>query len=104
MLAPTIDSKITDAEGRCSQCEDEAALSSLWVAAPQAMKSPIAVDHHGVPFSLICDMYGRRVAWSKVGEGAPCQTYNKTSNGIHTFFLYEGYDIFFYREAYCRGV
>jgi hypothetical protein len=26
------------------------------------------------------------VVWSKVGKGAPCQTNNKTSNGLHTFF------------------
>ena len=36
------------------RCEDEAALSSLGVAAPQVMKSPIAADKHGVPFSDIC--------------------------------------------------
>ena len=64
----------------------------------QAMKSPIAADHHGVPFSLISDMYGRRVVWSKVGEGVPCQTYDKTSNGLQTFFLYQGYDILFCRK------
>jgi hypothetical protein len=98
MLAPTVDSEKTDAEGRRPRCENEAALSSLRVAAPQAMKSPIAADHHGVSFSLISDMYGRRVVWSKVDEGAPHQTYDKTSNGLHTFFLYQGYDILFYHE------
>ncbi len=42
------------------------------------------------------------VVWSKVGEGAPRQTNDKTSNGLHTFFLYQGYDILFFREAhYC---
>ena len=55
MLAPTVDSNKTDTEGRCPRCEDEGVLSSLGVAAPQAMKSPIAADHHGVPFSLISD-------------------------------------------------
>jgi hypothetical protein len=47
MLAPTIDSEKVDAEGRRPRCENEAALSSLSlrVAAPQAMKSPIATDH-----------------------------------------------------------
>jgi hypothetical protein len=90
MLAPTVDSEKTDAEGRRPRCENEAALSSLRVAAPQAMKSPIAADHHGVSFSLISDMYGRRVVWSKVDEGAPHQTYDKTSNGLHTFFFVPG--------------
>ncbi len=36
------------------------------------------------------------MVWSKVGEGAPCQTNDKTSNGLHTFFLYQGYNILFY--------
>jgi hypothetical protein len=54
MLAPTVDSDKTDTEGRLPRCEDEAALSSLGVAAPQVMKSPIAADKHGVPFSDIC--------------------------------------------------
>ena len=37
------------------------------------------------------------VVWSKVGKaGAPCQTNDKTSNGLHTFFLYQGYDILFF--------
>ena len=68
----------------------------------QAMKPPIAADHHCVLFSLISDMYGRRVVWSKVGEGVPRQTYyDKTSNGLQTFFLYQGYDIVFCREAHC---
>jgi hypothetical protein len=102
MLAPTVDSDKTDAEGHRPRCEDEAALNSLGVAAPQAMKSPIATDHHGVTFSVVCDiLYGRRVVVSKVSEGAPCQTYDKTSNGPHTVFLYQGYDIFFYCEAHC---
>jgi hypothetical protein len=58
MLAPTVDSDKTDTEGHLPLCEqDEVALSSLGVTAPQAMKSPIAADHHGVPFSLICDIY-----------------------------------------------
>ena len=56
MLAPTVDSDKTDTEGHLPLCEqDEVALSSLGVTAPQAMKSPIAADHHGVPFSLISD-------------------------------------------------
>ncbi len=46
MLAPKVDSDKTDTEGRLPRCEDEAALSSLGVAVPQAMKSPIAADHH----------------------------------------------------------
>ena len=90
MLVPTGDSDKTDIEGRHPRCEDKAALSSLGVAAPHAMKSPIAADHHGVPFSLICDTYGRRVVWSKVGKGAPRQTYDKTSNGLHTFCFVPG--------------
>ena len=71
MLAPTDDSDKTDTEGLLPRCEDEVALSSLGVAAPQAMKSPIAADHHGVPFSLICDIYCKtpvpnpNYAWSK---------------------------------------
>jgi hypothetical protein len=48
MVVPTGDSDETDAEGRHPRCEDKAALSSLGVAAPHAMKSPIAADHHGV--------------------------------------------------------
>jgi hypothetical protein len=44
------------------------------------------------------------VVWSKVGEGAPRQIYDKTSNGLHTFFLYQGYDILFYCEAYCNNI
>ena len=61
MLAPTVDSDKTDTEGHLPLCEqDEVALSSLGVTAPQAMKSPIAADHHGVPFSLICDIYIRK--------------------------------------------
>ena len=53
MLAPKVDSDKTDTEGCLSRCDDEAALSSLGVAVPQAMKSLIAAAHHGVPFSLI---------------------------------------------------
>jgi hypothetical protein len=30
------------------------------------------------------------VVWSKVGEGAPRQTYDKTSNGPHTVFYVPG--------------
>jgi hypothetical protein len=30
------------------------------------------------------------VVWSKVGKGAPCQTYDKTSNGPHTVFYVPG--------------
>ena len=41
-----------DAEGRRPRCGDEAARNGLEVAAPQAMQSPIAAGHHGVPFSL----------------------------------------------------
>jgi hypothetical protein len=41
------------------------------------------------------------MVWSKVGEGAPCQTNDKTSNGPHTFFLYQGNDILFSCEAHC---
>ena len=53
MLAPTADSDKTDTEGRLPRCEDEVALSRLGVTVPQVMKSPLAADHHGVPFSLI---------------------------------------------------
>ena len=52
MLTPTVDSDKTDAEGRRPRCGDEAARSGLGVAVPQAMQSPIAAGHHGVPFSL----------------------------------------------------
>jgi hypothetical protein len=52
MLASTVNSDKTDAEGRCPQCEDEAALSGLGVTAPQAMNSHIAAGHHGKLFSL----------------------------------------------------
>ena len=47
MLTPTFESNKTDAEGRRSQCGDDAAQSGLGVAAPQAMKTPIAAGHHG---------------------------------------------------------
>jgi hypothetical protein len=58
MLAPTVDFDKTITEGHLPLCEqDEVALSSLGMTAPQAMKSPIAADHHGVMFSLICDIY-----------------------------------------------
>jgi hypothetical protein len=30
------------------------------------------------------------VVWSKVGEGAPCQTYEKTSNPLHAIFYVPG--------------
>jgi hypothetical protein len=30
------------------------------------------------------------VVWSKVGEGAPRRTYDKTSNGPHTVFYVPG--------------
>ncbi len=33
------------------------------------------------------------VVWSKVGEGGPRQTYEQTSNNLHTVFLYESYDL-----------
>jgi len=42
------------------------------------------------------DMEGKKVTWkedvvwSKVGEGAPRQTYDKTSNGPHTVFYVPG--------------
>ena len=52
LLASTVDSDKTDAEGHRPRCGDEAARSGLGVAAPQAMQSPIAAGHHGVPFSL----------------------------------------------------
>jgi hypothetical protein len=52
LLASTVDSDKTDAEGRFPRCGDEAARSGLGVAVPQAMQSPIAAGHHGVPFSL----------------------------------------------------
>ena len=48
MLTPTFDFDKTDAEGRRSRCGDDAAQSGLGVAAPQAMKTPIAAGHHGV--------------------------------------------------------
>ena len=41
------------------------------------------------------------MVWSKVGEGTTHQTNDKTSNGLHTFFLYQGYDILFFGEAHC---
>jgi hypothetical protein len=52
LLASTVDSDKTDAEGRRPRCGDEAARSGLGVAAIQAMQSPIAAGHHGVQFSL----------------------------------------------------
>jgi hypothetical protein len=84
MLAPTIDSDKTDAQGHCPWCEDEAALrlSSLGVAAPQAMESPIATDHHGVLFSL-----NTRCAWA----GGTCVNYPD-------FFLFENHQ---FHIIYC---
>ncbi len=94
MLAPTVDSDKTEARGRRPRCGDEAARSGLGVEAPQAMKSAIAAGHHGVPFSLKYDTISdteEDVVWSKVGEeGAPRQTKDKTSNGLHTFFSVPG--------------
>ena len=69
MLAPTVDSDKTDAEGRHPQCEDEAALSSLGMAVPQAMKSPIAADHHGVLFSSISDIVMKKSCLVKGWRG-----------------------------------
>ena len=46
--------------------------------------------------SLWNKWYGRRCCLVKGGEGAPRQTYDKTSNGLHTFFLYQGYTISFF--------
>jgi hypothetical protein len=69
MLPPTIDSNKTDAEGRHPRCEDEAALSSLGVAVPQAMKSPKAADHHGVLFSLISDIVTKKSCLVKGWRG-----------------------------------
>ncbi len=60
------------------------------MAAPQAMQSAIAAGHHGVPFSLTKIDMEEDVVWSKVGEGAPRQTYDKTSNGPHTVFYVPG--------------
>jgi hypothetical protein len=37
------------------------------------------------------------VVWSKVGEGAPCQSYEQTSNVHIQFFKHRaGYDILFF--------
>ena len=69
MLAPNVDSNKTDTEGRLPRCEDEAALSSLGVAAPQAMKSPIAADHHGVMFSSISDIVMKKSCQVKGWRG-----------------------------------
>ncbi len=33
------------------------------------------------------------VVWSKDGKGAPCQTYEQTSNHLHMVFMYESYNI-----------
>ncbi len=63
MLAPTVDSDKTDAEGHRPWCEDEAALSGLGVAAPWAMTSPIAAGHYGVPFSLKYYESGNNWQW-----------------------------------------
>ena len=78
MLAPTDNSDKTDTEGLLPRCEDEVALSSLGVAAPQAMKSPIAADHHGVLFTLISDIvYKEELSGQRSARGPPHQTYDK---------------------------
>jgi hypothetical protein len=43
------------------------------------------------------------VVWSKVGEGAPRQTNEQTSNNLHTIrvFMYESYDLWKIRKTNC---
>jgi hypothetical protein len=106
MLAPTVNSDKTNTEGRLPRCEqDEAALSSLGVAAPQAMKSPIAADHHGVPFSLICDIYTEEeVSDQRSARGLLAKPTIRQVMVYIGFFLYQGYGILFYREAHCTNL
>ncbi len=43
------------------------------------------------------------MVWLKVGEGATRQTYEQTSNNVHTvFFMYESYDIGENHKAHCN--
>ncbi len=53
---------------------------------PQAIKAAIASDHHGVPFSLKKATRKEDVRGLVKGQRADRQTYDKTSNGPHTFF------------------
>ncbi len=41
------------------------------------------------------------VVWSKVRKGATRQTYEQTSNRLHTFFYLPGLRYPFFREAHC---
>ncbi len=45
--------------------------------------------------------YQQDEVWSKVGKGAPCQTYEQTSNHLHTIFYVPGLQYPFFHEAHC---
>ena len=101
MLTPTFNFDKTDAEGRRSRCGDDAAQSGLGVAAPQAMKTPIAAGHHGV--AILFKKVDTEVdaVWSELSE-APRQSLR--TDLVHTtyvFLMYQGYDILFFGEAHC---
>ncbi len=103
LFAPTVDSNQTNVLGRCPWYWDEAAPYGLGGAGPQAMQSARAAGHHGMLFTLkkvICTE--EDVVWSKVGEGAPCQTYEQTSNRLHTIFYVPGLRYPFFCETHCR--
>jgi hypothetical protein len=71
-------------------------------ARPQALKSAIAAGHHGVPFSLKKVMYGKKM-WSgqRSARGLLAKPTTRQVMVYIRFFLYQGYDILFFREAHC---
>ena len=104
MLTPTFDFDKTDAEGRRSRCGDDATQSGLGVAAPQAMKTPIAAGHHGV--AILFEKVDTEVdaVWSELSE-APHQSLR--TDLVHTtyvFLMYQGYDILYFGEAHCTSM
>jgi hypothetical protein len=72
-----------------------------WIGGGSATGDAISHSHWPSWYAVLFEISDTEedVVWSKVGEGASCQTYDKTSNGLHTFFLYQGYNILFYHEA-----
>ncbi len=101
LLASTVDFDKTDALGHRPWCWDEAAPCRLGGAGPQAMQSARAAGHHGVLFTL------KKVIWKKMwsgqrsARGLLAKPTNRPVILYIRFFMYQGYDILFFREAHC---
>ena len=95
MLTPTFDFDKTNAEGRRPRCGDDAAQSSLEMAAPQAMKTSIDAGHHCVAILFKKVDTEVDVVWLELSK-APRQSLQ--TDLVHTtyvFLIYQGYDILF---------